>query len=108
MNKINVHFIMLLSFSTIRELGCGEFGVVTLATWSDDGTPKEVAIKTLNHHASSADKIKFFQEAAIMAQFFHDNIIRLYGIVSKDPVMIVLEYAKKGDLRNYLIELQPE
>ncbi|XP_065903482.1 uncharacterized protein [Dysidea avara] len=106
--QANAKMVSSKNISTIRELGCGEFGVVTLATWSDDGTSKEVAVKTLNHHASSADKIKFFQEAAIMAQFFHDNIIRLYGIVSKDPVMIVLEYAKKGDLRNYLIELQPD
>jgi len=43
-----------------------------------------------------------------MAQFIHDNVIRMYGMVTKDPSMIVLEYAKKGDLREYLISLQPE
>ena len=92
----------------MKELGYGEFGVVTLATWLDDDTSKEVAVKTLNKQASEKDKIKFFQEAALMAQFIHDNVIRMYGMVTKDPAMIVLEYAKKGDLRAYLISLQPE
>ena len=95
-------------YSTIKELGYGEFGVVTLATWTNDDTPKQVAVKALNKRSSQKDKIKFFQEAALMAQFIHDNVIRMYGMVTKDPAMIVLEYAKKGDLRGYLISLQPE
>jgi len=82
--------------------------VVTLATWTDDDTSKKVAVKTLNKQAVEKDKIKFFQEAALMAQFIHDNIIRMYGMVTKDPAMIVLEYAKRGDLRAYLVSLQPE
>ena len=28
------------------------------------------------------DKVKFLQEAAIMAQFKHPNVIQLYGIVT--------------------------
>ena len=94
--------------STIKELGHGEFGVVTLATWINDYESHKVAVKTLNQRASRNDKIRFFQEAALMAQFVHDNVIRLYGMVTRDPAMIVLEYAKKGDLREYLISLQPE
>ena len=102
------NFINLFLNSTIKELGYGEFGLVTLATWTDDDASKEVAVKTLNKQASQKDKIKFFQEAALMAQFLHDNVIRLYGMVTTHPVMIVLEFAKKGDLREYLISLQPE
>ena len=94
--------------STIKELGYGEFGVVTLATWTGDNTSKEVAVKTLNQRTSQKNKIKFFQEAALMAQFIHDNVIRMYGMVTKDPAMIVLEFAKKGDLRECLVSLQPE
>jgi len=97
-----------MASSTIKELGYGEFGIVTLATWTDKGNSREVAVKSLNQESSSKDKIKFFQEAALMAQFIHDNVIRMYGMVTKDPAMIVLEYAKKGDLRTYLISLQPE
>jgi len=102
------NFTVFCYCSTIKELGYGEFGVVTLATWTDDDKSKEVAVKALNSRASKKDKIKFFQEAALMAQFIHQNVIRMYGMVTIDPAMIVLEYAKKGDLRGYLISLQPE
>ena len=82
--------------------------MVSLATWTDDDVTHEVAVKTLNNQASETDRIRFFQEAAIMGQFLHENVIRLYGMIKDDPAMIVLEYAMKGDLRQYLIKLQPE
>jgi len=82
--------------------------LVSLASWTDDGITQEVAVKILNKQASEIDRIRFFQEAAIMGQFLHENVIRLYGMIKDDPVMIVLEYAMKGDLRQYLIKLKPE
>ena len=66
----------------------------------------EVAIKTLNSDASDKDKLKTIQEAAIMCQFDHENVIKLYGVVTDTPVMIVLEYMSRGDLRNVLLKLQ--
>jgi len=67
----------------------------------------EVAVKTLNTNASDKDRLRFLQEAAIMCQFDHENIIKLYGLVSEAPVMIVLEYMPHGDLRQFLIQLRP-
>ena len=47
----------------------------------------EVALKTLKEGSIDMDKVKFLQEAAIMAQFRHPNIVILYGVVSnKEPV----------------------
>jgi len=97
-----------LFYSKTKELGHGQFGIVSLATWTNNDSSTSVAVKTLNRRPSQKQKIKFFQEAVIMAQFVHDNVIRMYGMVTTDPAMIVLEYAKKGDLRGYLISLQPE
>ena len=55
-----------------------------------------------------ADKVRFLQEAAIMGQFRHPNIVRLFGVVTvSDPVLIVLELIKKGDLKTYLKTLRP-
>ena len=55
-----------------------------------------------------ADKVRFLQEAAIMGQFRHPNIVRLFGVVTvSDPVLIVLELMKKGDLKTYLKTLRP-
>ncbi len=37
-----------------------------------------------------------------MKQFDHQHIIKLIGICSERPVMIVMELAKHGELRSYL------
>jgi len=63
----------------------------------------EVAIKTLNPDTSDKDRLRFIQEAAIMCQFDHKNVIKLYGVVTEAPIMIVLEYMSHGDLRNLLL-----
>ena len=92
----------------MEQLGAGEFGVVTRAMWRslvDNET--EVAVKSLNINASDKDKLRFLQEAAIMCQFDHENVIKLYGVVTEDPAMIVLEYMSRGDLKNLLTELHP-
>jgi len=92
----------------LEQLGAGEFGVVTRAMWRslvDNET--EVAVKSLNINASDKDKLRFLQEAAIMCQFDHENVIKLYGVVTEDPAMIVLEYMSRGDLKNLLTELHP-
>ena len=41
-----------------------------------------VAVKVLNSGASEIDRVKFLQEAAIMGQFYHPNIVRLLGVVT--------------------------
>ena len=64
-------------------LGSGQFGSVEKGMWQS----KEVALKTLKSDSSEDDKVKFLQEAVIMAQFRHPNVVTLYGVVSnKEPV----------------------
>ena len=45
---------------------------------------KDVAIKSLTEGFKEEDKVKFLQEAAIMAQFRHPHIVRLLGAVTVD------------------------
>ena len=82
--------------------------MVTRAMWKPSATDQEteVAVKSLNTNANENDKLRFLQEAAIMCQFDHENVIKLYGVVTEDPEMIVLEYMSRGDLRNLLMELR--
>ena len=36
----------------------------------------------LNSKATEKDALRFLQEAAIMGQFRHPNIVRMYGVVT--------------------------
>ena len=77
---------MSWSFRITGHLGSGEFGNVEKGTWQSN-TEQEVALKTLKEGSVEQDKVKFLQEAAIMAQFKHLNIVTLYGVISdKEPV----------------------
>ncbi len=63
-------------------LGSGQFGEVYKATWTVDEHKLDIAVKTLKSEAPADDEIKFLQEAAIMGQFRHDNVIKMYGVVT--------------------------
>ena len=53
----------------------------------------DVAVKTCRETLSDEQKKKFLQEGNILKQYDHPNIVKLIGIgVSKNPVMIVMEY----------------
>ena len=49
--------------------------------------PVEVAIKTLRPAANEDTQVKFLQEAAVIGQFKHPNIVKLHGVVTvEEPV----------------------
>ena len=65
-------------------IGSGQFGTVNKATWKATTLQKvEVAAKTLKSDANEVDRVKFLQEAAIMAQFKHPNVVSLLGVGQK-------------------------
>ena len=55
--------------------------------WRNGTQNIPVALKLLKEGSTEADKVKFLQEAAIMAQFKHPNVVSLYGVVNNvEPV----------------------
>ena len=68
-------------FSLSEKLGVGEFGVVRRGVWSVGGEEREVAVKSLADGSTEEKRIQFLQEAAIMGQFKHPNIITLHGVL---------------------------
>ena len=82
------NYVMYTVCSITGHLGSGYFGQVQQGVWIDGEEAIDVAMKTLNKQdVKRADKVKFLQEAAIMAQFRHPNIVTLYGISYKqEPV----------------------
>lgn len=68
-------------------LGSGEFATVDKGIWRGSKGTVDVAVKTLSESATEAEKIRFLQEAVVMGQFVHPNIVQLHGIVTRgDPV----------------------
>ncbi len=74
-------------------LGRGAFGQVYKGVWRhavigcEDQVEEEVAVKTIEDVTSEEDRIKFLQEAAIMGQFNHRNIVKIMAImITEDTV----------------------
>ena len=70
------------------EIGSGQFGTVHKGVWQSTSRGEvEVAVKTLKEGSGEEDRVKFLQEAAIMGQFRHHNVVTMYGVVtSGEPV----------------------
>lgn len=73
-------FGVLLLCSDPTPLGSGRFGSVLKATWNSSAGSVEVAVKKLNEGAMQEEKVKFLQEAAIMKQFNHPNVVKIKGV----------------------------
>ena len=63
-------------------LGQGQFGSVSKGVWRSPDGNYEVAVKMLKPEASEEDQVKLLQEAAIMGQFAHKNVVKLHGVVT--------------------------
>ena len=54
------------------------------------GATKELAIKIMRVELPEEEKVRFLQEVAIMGQFFHPNVVKLYVVVTVgEPVSFV-------------------
>ena len=75
-------------------LGTGNFGTVNKGLMKPSGGGEvEVAVKTLKEGSGEEDRVKFLQEAAIMGQFKHPNVVKLHGVVMEDEPVSILNYA---------------
>lgn len=67
-----------------------------------------VAIKKLKDNASSEEKRDFLQEAKLLANFDHPNIVHLIGIcLDRGSTFIIMELMLGGDLIRYMQENKP-
>ncbi|XP_038055177.1 cytoplasmic tyrosine-protein kinase BMX-like [Patiria miniata] len=83
--------------SILHELGSGQFGVVKLAKIKKNN--HFVAVKIMRENAMSEDD--FIDEAKVMTQLQHENLVQLYG-VCKNPICIITEFMSKGCLLSYI------
>ncbi|XP_019910976.2 NT-3 growth factor receptor isoform X2 [Esox lucius] len=100
-----------------RELGEGAFGKVFLAECYNLCPTKDkmlVAVKTLKptvclfgsqtlKDPNLSARKDFQREAELLTNLQHDHIVKFYGVcVDGDPLIMVFEYMKHGDLNKFL------
>ncbi|MEQ2313661.1 putative serine/threonine protein phosphatase [Ameca splendens] len=86
-----------------RCIGEGQFGDVHQGVYNcPDKTPLSVAIKTCKNCTTDSVREKFLQEALTMRQFDHPHIVKLIGVITENPVWIIMELCTLGELRSFL------
>ncbi|XP_073089243.1 tyrosine-protein kinase Fer isoform X3 [Manis javanica] len=81
-------------------LGKGNFGEVYKGILKDKTA---VAVKTCKEDLPQELKIKFLQEAKILKQYDHPNIVKLIGVCTqRQPIYIIMELIPGGDFLSFL------
>ncbi|XP_013927844.1 PREDICTED: tyrosine-protein kinase Fes/Fps [Thamnophis sirtalis] len=84
-----------------QRIGQGNFGEVFSGVLRGSNTP--VAVKSCRETLPNELKARFLQEAGILKQYSHPNIVRLIGVCTqKQPIYIVMELVKGGDFLTFL------
>ncbi|XP_064408280.1 tyrosine-protein kinase Lck isoform X3 [Latimeria chalumnae] len=81
----------------IEKLGAGQFGEVWMGFYNGH---TKVAIKNLKQGSMSPSA--FLAEANMMKNLQHAKLVRLYAVVTEEPIYIVTEYMEKGSLVDFL------
>uniref|UniRef100_A0A667ZL06 Focal adhesion kinase 1 n=1 Tax=Myripristis murdjan TaxID=586833 RepID=A0A667ZL06_9TELE len=86
-----------------RCIGEGQFGDVHQGVYISPENPAlSVAVKTCKNSTSDSVREKFLQEALTMRQFDHPHIVKLMGVITENPVWIIMELCTLGELRSFL------
>ncbi len=82
-----------------NKLGSGQYGDVYEGIWTR--YQKRVAVKTLKEETMCLND--FLEEATVMKEMKHPNLVQLLGIVSHEPpYYIITEYMPHGNLLEFL------
>ena len=89
----------------LGKLGDGSFGVVRRGEWATpSGRILPIAAKVLKQDTLTQPGVfeDFVKEVQSMHCLDHENLIRLYGIVLTQPMMMIVELAPLGSLIDFL------
>ncbi|CAL8367968.1 unnamed protein product [Lota lota] len=92
-------------FELMETLGKGTYGKVKKAV--ERTTQNTVAIKSIRKEriTEDLDRVHIQREIEITASLRHPNIIRFFEVFeSRDKIVIVMEYASRGELYDYVHE----
>uniref|UniRef100_A0A8B9KVH0 Tyrosine-protein kinase n=1 Tax=Astyanax mexicanus TaxID=7994 RepID=A0A8B9KVH0_ASTMX len=80
-----------------RRLGQGQFGEVWMGMYNNS---RRVAIKSLKTGTMSIGA--FLAEANLMKTLQHPRLVRLFAVVTQEPIYIITEYMENGSLVDFL------
>ncbi|XP_023348268.1 tyrosine-protein kinase Abl isoform X2 [Eurytemora carolleeae] len=82
-----------------HKLGGGQYGDVYEAIWKIHNAT--IAVKTLREDTMKLSE--FLEEAAIMKEMKHPNLVQLLGVCTREPPFyIVTEFMSRGNMLDYL------
>ncbi|CAL8234398.1 unnamed protein product [Boreogadus saida] len=93
-------------YEFLETLGKGTYGKVKKAK---ERSGRMVAIKSIRKEKikDEQDLVHIRREIEIMSSLSHPHIITIYEVFeNKDKIVIVMEYASRGDLYDYICETQ--
>uniref|UniRef100_A0A8C8EAD0 Tyrosine-protein kinase receptor n=2 Tax=Strigidae TaxID=30459 RepID=A0A8C8EAD0_9STRI len=106
-----VHHVQRRDIVLKWELGEGAFGKVFLAECYNLLPEQEkmlVAVKALKEVTESA-RSDFHREAELLTVLQHEHIVKFYGVCTEgEPLIMVFEYMKHGDLNRFLRSHGPD
>lgn len=86
----------------LEVLGQGAFGEVRKALYTGAKAPYTVAVKTCVKRDGEEELVS---EMALMAQFQHDHVLSLVGVVTAGkPILLVMQHCEYGSLKDYLMK----
>ncbi|ELT98367.1 hypothetical protein CAPTEDRAFT_211857, partial [Capitella teleta] len=112
--KLDQLYIAKENLEMRTKIGQGAFGDVWEAMYSSQEPgkgpkkgPRKVAMKTLKNICNSEDVCHVIQEALMMVEFQHPNVLGLIGISvngtgSSACPMLVLPFMENGDMHKFL------
>ncbi|MBN3277257.1 LCK kinase, partial [Polyodon spathula] len=77
------------------KLGAGQFGEVWMGLYNND---RRVAIKNLK--SGTMSPAAFLAEANLMKKLQHPKLVRLYAVVTEEPIYIITEYMENGNCKS--------
>lgn len=105
LSRLEAMKIPFESLTFHERIGNGSFGEVYRATWisKPDREVRTVAVKRVPRHSVTRQKVaSMLTEIDVVSGSAHPNIIRTMGWCDEPYVLVVLEYANGGSLRDYL------
>ncbi|XP_065188411.1 hepatocyte growth factor receptor-like [Sycon ciliatum] len=109
-DRCRTHIVPCSAVQVGREIGRGAFGRVYIGNVILDKGKEPVlcAIKTLKAIKTESDVDEFLEEAVMLKDFKHPNVMSLLAVASnaKNLPMVCLEYMHYGDLRTYLRKMR--